>query len=58
MVSRISKKQLKGIKGKVKPLVMIPNMIVLPYYEVLAVSGEIANYVNNLKVSVVRKGVT
>ena len=33
-------------------------MIVLPYYEVLAVSGKITKHVNNLKVGVVRKGVT
>ena len=41
-----------------KTLVTIPNMIVLPYCEILAVSGNIAKHVNNLKVGVVRKGVT
>ena len=43
---------------RLKTLVTIPNMIVLPYYEVLAVSGKIVKHVNNLKVGVVRKGVT
>ena len=41
-----------------KLLVTIPNMIVLPYYEVLVVFGQIAKHVKNLKVGVVKKGVT
>ena len=48
------------LKGSwcLKTLVTIPNVIVLPIYEVLVVSGKIVKNVNSLKVGVVRKGVT